>query len=203
MSFYTEAELLALDVVSFRVNDRGKTVHFTTPIGAGCDVVCNPRPQEWQVTQGVGLDGAFAKFRGLGLASGTITITMGGVDTAEFQRQQFDEGVKRYIRGPERGQPAPIFDVAHPHFAEYVPPVTRVHFKGQGPGSWDKNTQIKTVVLEWEEDRKPSPTLSAPSTAGAGKDGAKAKSKTTEALTKSIEQNSQQITALTQTLATT
>lgn len=201
MSFYTIEELAAMDVMQFRVNERGKTITFNTPIGAGLEVVCNERPQEWQVTQGIGLDGATAKFRGLGLATGTITITMGGVEEGPLQRQQYDAGVKKYIRGPERGQPAPIFDVSYPAFAEYVPPVKQIHFKGQGPGTWDKATQTKTVVLNWEEHRKPSPTLSAPSTAGAGKDGAKAKSKTTEALTKSIEQNSAQITALTQTLA--
>lgn len=201
MSFHTDAELAAMGVMQFRVNDRGQTIAFNTPIGAGLDVVCNERPQEWQVTQGIGLDGAFAKFRGLGLATGTITLTMGGVEEGPIHRQQYDAGVKKYIRGPARGQPAPIFDVSYPSFAEYSPPVTQIHFKGQGPGTWDKNTQIKTVVLNWEEHRKPSPTLSSPSTTGAGKDGAKAQSKTTEALTKSIEQNSSQITELTQTLA--
>jgi hypothetical protein len=60
MSFYTPAELAAMDVVRFKVNDRGKTVEFSTPIGAGLDVVCGPRPLGLQVTQGIGLDGAFA-----------------------------------------------------------------------------------------------------------------------------------------------
>jgi hypothetical protein len=203
MSFYTPEELAAMDVVQFRVNDRGKTITFNTPIGAGLDVVCNDRPLEWKVTTGPGLDGATAKFTGLGLASGTITLTMGGTEEGPIHRQQYDAGVKKYIRGPARGQPAPIFDVIHAQFAEYEPPVKQIHFKGQGPGAWDKNTQIKTVVLNWEEHRNPSPTLSSPSTAGAGKDGAKAKNKTTEAYTKSIEQNMSQITELTQTLATT
>jgi hypothetical protein len=201
VSFYTPEELAAMDVMRFRVNDRGKTVEFSTPIGAGLDVVCNERPLEWKVTTGPGLDGATTKFTGLGLATGTITLTMGGVEEGQIHRRQYNAGVKKYARGPARGQPAPIFDVIHPQFAEYEPPVTKIHFKGQGPGTWDKNTQIKIVVLNWEEDRKPSPTLSSPSTAGAGKDGAKAKSKTTESITKSIEQNSSQITALTQTLA--
>lgn len=200
MSFWTDDELAAMDVVHFAVNDRGKTVNFSTPLGAGLDVVCNDRPLEWQVTQGIGLDGATAKFRGLGLATGTITLKMGGASGRE-QRRQYNDGVKKYIRGPARGQPAPIFNVSHPGFAEYTPPVTKIHFKGQGPGAWDKQTQLMTVVLTWEEDRKPSPTLSAPSTAGAGKDGPKAKSATVEALTKSIEQNSAEITALSQQLA--
>lgn len=201
MSFWTDAELAAMDIVRFKVNDRGKIVEFATPNGAGLDVVCGPRPLEWQVTQGIGLDGASTKFRGIGIASGTITLTMGGTEEGQFQRQEYDTFCRKYLRGPTRGQPAPTFDVSHPRFARYNPPVTRIHFKGDPAGSWDKTTQLETIAFEWEEDRKPSPTLSSPSTAGAGKDGAKAKSKTTEALTKSIEQNSTQITDLTQTLA--
>ena len=199
--FWTPAEIAAMDRVEFDVNDRGKTVTFTTPIGAEVDVDAKPRPLEWQVTRGPGLSGVTTRFLGEGPASGTITIRMGGAEEGDIFRAAFDAGCGKYLHGPGRGQPAASYTVRHPRFTRYKPPVIRVHLKGDVPGTWDKLTQLETVVYEWEEDRKALPVLSSPSTAGGSKDKPNAKNKTTEALTKSIEQNTATITALTDKLA--
>lgn len=197
--FWTAEEMAAMDRVEFDVNDRGKTVSFRTPKGAEIRVKANPRPLEWQVQQGLGLDGATAKFRGIGLATGSISIRMGG-EKASDMRQEYDLFCRKYLRGPSRGQPAPTFTARHPRLARYNPPVTKIHFKADPAGEWDEMTQIEMVVFEWEEDRKASPALSSSSTAGGSKDKPNAKSKTTEALEKAVKQDSTQISELSKQL---
>jgi len=197
--FWSEDELAAMDLVSFEVNDRGQTVRFRTPVDAEVEVKGNPRPIEWQVQQGLGLDGATAKLRGIGLASGTITIRMGGSNGSNM-RQEYDLCCRKYLKGPARNQPAPIFTVKNPRFTRYSPPVLKIHLKDDPCGDWDKAAQIETIVFNWEEDRKPSPTLSSPSTAGASKTGAKASDKTTEAALKTIAENNAKIKDLSQAL---
>jgi hypothetical protein len=125
---------------------------------------------------------------------------MGGLK-ADAMRAAYDSTCRKYLRGPARNQPAPIFTVRHPRFTRYAPPVIKIHLKADPAGDYDKTTQIETVVFNWEEDRKASPTLSSPTTAGGSKDKPNAKNKTAEALTKTIEQNTAQIEALTTRLA--
>lgn len=164
-----------MDVVEFETTDaKGQRVSFWTPQCA--KVVAKPRPMTWQVQQGLGLSGATARFTGVGLASGTITLTMA---TAEH-RLEFDNNCKRYLAAPAQGQPAKIFKVRHPRLARLG--ISQIHFQDEPAGDWNEQTQIETVIYSWEEHRKPLPTLSSPTTAGATKDGATAKKRVTDGI---------------------
>ena len=73
--FWSASELAAMDVVVFETTDaKGRKVVFSTPPGA--KVTCKGRPWVWQVQQGLGQSGAFARFVGIGLAAGAIILTM-------------------------------------------------------------------------------------------------------------------------------
>lgn len=192
-AYWSDEELAAMQVVTFGTTDaKGKPIKVSTPGVA--KVVGQPRPLNWNVQQGMGLSGAVARFAGIGLAKGTITLKMGGIEGA-FLRSEYKE-MRKYVRGPKQGEPARVYDVTHPRFAEYNPPVLRIHITDDPAGDWDENTQIETVVINWEEDRKPLPTLSSSTTAGQTKDGAKAKNDTRAALQAAIKQNSESIAAL-------
>lgn len=194
MTFWSPEELAAMNVVSFGTTDaKGKPIKVKTP--ACAKVTGQPRPLIWNVQQGQGLSGAVARFGGIGLAKGTITLKMGGAEGDKL-RAEYD-ALRKYVRGPAQGEPAKVYDVASARFGRYNPPVLRIHLTDDDPGNWDENTQLETVVLNWEEDRKPLPTLSSSTTAGQTKDGAKAKNDTRTALQAAIKQNSEQISALT------
>lgn len=179
-----------MDVVEFETTDaKGRPVAFSTPRCA--KVVAKPRPMTWQVQQGLGLSGAIARFTGIGLASGTITLMMATVE----HRVEFDSECKVYLAAPAQGQPAKIFKVKHPRFARLG--ISQIHLQDEPAGDWDEKTQIETVVYSWEEHRKPLPTLSSPTTAGATKDGAKAKSAVAEQYKAAVAQRSATIAELT------
>lgn len=184
-----------MDVVELETTDaKGGKVNFSTP--RCVKVVAKPRPMTWQVQQGLGLSGAFARFTGIGLASGTITLTM----TTLEHRVEFDSECKIHLAAPAQGQPAKVFTVKHPRFARIG--MDKLHFQGEPAGEWDEQKQIETVVYEWEESRRPLPMLSsAPTTAGSTKDGPKAKSEVNAAIKATVKQNSDTIAALSKGLA--
>lgn len=191
MSYWTEEELKAMTVVKFRTTDsRGVLVNFQTP---NCADVLSPdgTPLVWNTHQGLGLSGAVSRFGGIGLAKGSIVLTMG----TPQHRVEFDLGCKRYLSAPPQGQPAKIYDVEHPRLARIG--VTRIKLMNDPGGSLDKQTQIETVTYQWEAHRKPLPTLSSPTTSGQSKDGAKASSGTRAAMDAAIAQNSADIKRLT------
>lgn len=195
MSFWTEEELAAMSVVKFRTTDaRGQPVTFQTP---GCAEVLIPdgTPLVWNTQQGLGLSGAVSRFGGIGLAKGSIVLTMGTVK----HRVEFDLGCKRYLSAPPQGQPAKIYDVEHPRLARIG--VTRIKLMNDPGGVLDKQTQIETVTYQWEAHRKPLPTLSSPTTSGQSKDGAKANSGTRAGYQAAIAQNSAEIDRLGKELA--
>jgi hypothetical protein len=169
VTFWSEAELVTMAVVEFETTDaKGKKVAFRTPPCA--KLVCpDGTPLVWNTQQGMGLSGAVSRFGGIGLAKGSITLTMG---TAEH-RQLFDLFCKKYLAAPAQGQSAKIFTAKHPRLARIG--VTQIKLMGEPGGDWDEKTQIETVVYQWEAHRKPLPTLSSPTTAGNTKDGPKAK----------------------------
>jgi hypothetical protein len=191
VSFWSEAELAAMSVVEFETTDaKGKKVTFKTP---PCAKVSCPdgTPLVWNTQQGLGLSGAVSRFGGIGLAKGSITLTMG---TAEH-RQVYDLFVKKYLAAPAQGQPAKILTVKHPRMARIG--VTQIKLMGEPAGDWNEQAQIETVVYQWEAHRKPLPTLSGATTAGQGKDGAsKAKNATVEGLKASVAQQSAEIKEL-------
>lgn len=163
-----------MDVVKFQTSDaKGKKIDFATPRCA--KVVAKPRPRIWQVVQGLGMSGATARFTGLGLSSGTITLTMATVE----HRVEFDSECKIYLAAPAQAQSEKIFKVEHPRLARLG--ISQIHLEDEPAGDWNEQTQIETVVYSWQEHRKPLPTLSSPTTAGATKDGATAKAKATAA----------------------
>lgn len=183
-----------MDVVEFETTDaKGAKVNFSTPRCA--KVVAKGRPLTWQVQQGLGMSGAIARFTGIGLASGTVTLAMATV----AHRVEFDSECKIYLASPAQGQPAKIFKVKHPRFARLG--ISQIHLQEEPAGDWDEKTQIETVVYSWEEHRKPLPTLSSPATSGATKDGPKAKSETINALAAVSAQRSARIMELTTTPA--
>jgi hypothetical protein len=171
-----------MDVVIFETADaKGKTIEFRTPQCA--KLTAKPRPLTWQVQQGLGLSGAVARFTGIGLATGTITLMMA---TAEH-RQAFDDSCKRFLAAPAQGQPAKVFKARHPRLARLG--IWQIHFQDEPAGEWDETKQIETVTYTWEEHRKPLPTLSSPTTAGATADGPKAKSAVNAAKKAAHEEN--------------
>jgi hypothetical protein len=185
-----------MDVVEFETTDaNGQKVNFATPRCA--KVTAKPRPLTWQVQQGLGMSGAIARFTGIGLASGQITLTMATVE----HRVEFDSECKIYLASPAQGQTAKILKVKHPRLARLG--ISQIHLQDEPAGDWNEQTQIETVVYSWEEHRKPLPTLSSPTTAGATKDGAKAKNATADALKAKIAQNTATIDALSKQLAGT
>jgi len=195
MKFWNPEELAAMDVVKFETTDaKGRKIGFETPPGA--KLVCKPRPMNWQEQNGLGLSGAITRFVGIGLATATLTLSL---VTAEH-RTQFDAGCGKYLVSPPQGQPAKVFSAYHPRLARLK--ISQVRLLSEPAGEWNEGQQTETVVYELGEWRKPLPMLSsAPTTAGAGKDGTKAKSATTEALKKRVTENSAQIDALGKELA--
>lgn len=190
MTYWSPIELAEMDLVHFETTDaKGLPVLFDTPRCA--KLVAKPRPKTYQVQQGLGLSGAIARYTGLGFSSGTITLTMA---TAEH-RAAFDP-VKRLLAAPAPGQTDKIFKVRHPRLARLG--ISQIRLQDEPAGDWNEQTQIETVVYSWEEHRKPLPMLSsAPTTAGATKDGAKAKSAVTEGYKAAVAQRSATIAALT------
>lgn len=195
MKYWSPEELAAMDVVKFETTDaKGKKVPFETPKGA--KLVCKPRPMTWQEQMGLGMSGAVTRFVGIGLATATLTLSL---YTPEH-RAQFEAGCGKYLVSPPQGQPAKVYTAYHPRLARLK--ISQVRLLSDPAGEWDEGRQVETVVYELGEWRKPLPMLSsAPTTAGAGKDGSKAKSATTEALKKRIADNSAQIDALGKELA--
>lgn len=190
MIFWTDEELAAMSFVEFETTDvKGKKVTFKTP---KCAEVSCPEgtPLIWNTQQGLGLSGAVSRFGGIGLAKGSITLTMG---TAEH-REEFDAGCKKHLAAPARGQSAKIYQVRHPRFARIK--VTQIKLMGEPGGSWDKDKQIETVVYQWEAHRKPLPTLSSATTAGQTKTGPTAENAARAELQAAVVQNSQTISDL-------
>lgn len=197
MTYYSPEELTASDVVEFETTDaKGKPLKFRTPEGAEVIVKGGARPMKWNVQDGQGLSGASRRFGGVGLAEGTITIKMGGINGAA-QRAAFKAGMWRHFAPPQLAQNAQEFTVKHPLFAEYPGfPVLKVVCLDGPPGDWDKVAQLKTIEYKWGEARKPAPTLSSTITAGNTKDGPTAKNDTKAALNLIVTQNDAEIGAL-------
>lgn len=197
MTYYSPEELVASDIVEFSSTDaKGKPLAFRTPEGAEVVVKGGPRPMTWNVQNGQGLSGASRRFGGVGLAEGTITLKMGGINGAA-QRAAFKAGMWRHFAPPGLNQNAQEFTVKHPLFAEYPGfPVLKIVCLDGPPGDWDKVAQLKTIEYKWGEARKPAPTLSSTISASNTKDGPKAENDTKAAFDLSVTQNKTEIGAL-------
>jgi hypothetical protein len=200
--YYSDKQLAGQDEVEFNTTDsKGKPVFFKTPAGAEVIVTGKPRPMNWTVQNGIGLSGATRRFAGTGLAEGTISLRMGGPDGARM-KAEFKAGIWKYFAPPKPGENAKVFTVKHRRFNAYpgFPVVQIVPLDGP-PGDWDRVAQLETVVFQWGEWRKPLPTLSSATTAGDGKDGAKAKSAAKTKIEAGIAQDTARIETLSTQLA--
>lgn len=189
MTYWSPTELSEMDLVHFETTDaKGKSVQFDTP--RCVKLVAKPRPKTYQVNQGLGLSGALARYTGLGFSSGTITLTM----ATSSHREAFDP-IKRLLAAPAPGQTDKIFKARHPRLARLG--ISQIRLLDEPAGEWDEKTQIETVMYAWEEHRKPLPVLSSPTTAGATKDGPKAKSAAATAAKAAYEETKARADAMT------
>lgn len=116
-------------------------------------------PRNWQVREGFGLSGATQAFRGLGLAEFSLTIRMWRTeDRAAFTA--FDGA----IEPSPLGAPEKVYLISNPRLA--LRSITQCVFLN-APIPTDNDDGSETVVYECRQARKPLPSLTSPTAAGA------------------------------------
>ena len=154
MSFWTDDERSLLDVVTIIAAGVPVTSPGICKIGPGKGI-----PRNWQVREGFGLSGATQAFRGLGLAEFSLTIRMWRVaDRAQWTA--FDGA----IEPSPLGAPEKVYRISNPRLS--LRGITQCVFLN-APLVTDNEDGSDTAVYECRQSRKPLPTLTSPTAAGA------------------------------------
>lgn len=154
MSFWTQEELEQLNSVTI--------ISAGVPVKSPGTCKITPSkgiPRNWQTREGYGLSGATQSFRGLGLAEFTLTIHMW--ETAH--RPEFT-AFDAAIEPSPLGAPEKVYRISNPILAQRG--VTQCVFLN-APFIQHNDDMSDDAIYECRQSRKPLPTLTSPTAAGA------------------------------------
>lgn len=153
MSFWTLDELALLDSVT--IISAG--VPVTSP--GVCTITGDGIPRNWQVREGYGLSGATQAFRGLGLAEFQLELRLWRPED-RTQFTIFDAA----IEPSPLGAPEKIYRISNPILS--LRGITQCVFLN-APFVKHNDDLSDTVTYKCRQARKPLPTLTSPTAAGA------------------------------------
>lgn len=153
MSFWTLDELALLDSVT--IISAG--VPVTSP--GVCTITGDGIPLNWQVREGFGLSGATQAFRGLGLAEFQLSVKM----WTQEHRTQFLV-FNAAIQPSPLGAPQKVYSISNPILG--LAEITQCVFLNK-PFVLPNDELAVVVSYKCRQARKPLPTLTSPTAAGA------------------------------------